>query len=593
MPLTDGINYVKKTNQPGLVTQDTTFDLKLPTSSTIQTLSDWENEDVRLVPMLANDVVSWLNQLAVSGLSSVAEIKTSSDGHKVQIASLNTGSDGSVQVLGGTANSVNFQIKSATPMIKGFGYDTIKVSVRRGELDGVRGDNWVKIESTEPVDVTSKVFGDIESGGIYGPLDVSSDGMWNMGSTYFPYVVASQGYVLAEFQKVGGLMAISFDRRNNAIFDDFDLAVSVPEGGYLYLYDSGSTNYNNDYSSAPTSNQGVYQVLKTCTSPEGPTIWVDGPNMLEGTYNVLYRALEPGSMVPGDVLNVNTDAYGPKNRGAWKIVSVGDPYNSGEQFGPDLGAFKVETSLSSPAELAEAVYSPNISVTKVDGTTFYKKILTIVPNQSDPTYLDVQFDETAGIDYINEQNGSIAYSESKLDFDTTIHLGVDGYRYNTGLIDAVNDKLYGDGTDANAGYVSAGESVLVQGPFVRRIKVSLQIRAESGLSQPDIAAAVRSIVADVINGSPVGKALAISDIVAAANKAGGVDAVSVVAPIYSSVNDTIEIAPNEKQWCWIWTRTLLSHSWGNKPWLAHHLPSMRRIELMTTPSGSILPDHHV
>jgi uncharacterized phage protein gp47/JayE len=128
-------------------------------------------------------------------------------------------------------------------------------------------------------------------------------------------------------------------------------------------------------------------------------------------------------------------------------------------------------------------------------------------------------------------------------------VGNDAYRFNTGLIAESKRVIYGDSADVDnyPGYVSDGARVLIQGPTIKQIKLILQVRLQSNdITSADIVGSIKSAVAGVVNSSPVGFPIAISDIVSAAQAISGVIAVSVVSPAYSSVQDQIPVRGQEK-----------------------------------------------
>jgi uncharacterized phage protein gp47/JayE len=148
----------------------------------------------------------------------------------------------------------------------------------------------------------------------------------------------------------------------------------------------------------------------------------------------------------------------------------------------------------------------------------------------------------------SETAGTVIKLLGKLEFPQSIAVGSDAYKYNYGLIAEAKNVIYGNKADPSnyEGYVSNGASVLIQGPTIKRIKVSLSIRLNGNVSGIDTETAIKSAVAAAINSSPVGKSIPISDIVNAASMVGGVKAVSVIYPNYSPTSDLIEINGDEK-----------------------------------------------
>jgi uncharacterized phage protein gp47/JayE len=137
---------------------------------------------------------------------------------------------------------------------------------------------------------------------------------------------------------------------------------------------------------------------------------------------------------------------------------------------------------------------------------------------------------------------------NKLNFPNTIKLGNDAYKYDTGLIAEAKRVIVGDSADVDnyPGYVAEGAEVLIQGPTIKQIKLTLQVRLQSNTPSNDVIGAIKSAAAGVINGSLVGVSIAFSDIVSAVQSVNGVIAVSVVTPNYSAVQDQIPLRGQEK-----------------------------------------------
>jgi hypothetical protein len=149
---------------------------------------------------------------------------------------------------------------------------------------------------------------------------------------------------------------------------------------------------------------------------------------------------------------------------------------------------------------------------------------------------------------ISSTYGTTIRALGKLEFTTSLAVGNDGYAYNTGLIGEANRVMYGLESDPTTypGVVAAGANVNISGPVVRRIQVSLGLRIRDGANKNATFDAVRSAVATYINGLGVGVPVAISAIVNSASAIGGVEAVSVASPTYSTTSDQIAVQPYEK-----------------------------------------------
>jgi hypothetical protein len=144
--LSDGINYVQTTTVPGSVAGNYSLAFKNAVTTSLNTNSDWANETVYVAPRSAKNVVDWLNAPTVSGLFSVADIERSSNAHKVQIASLTPGSGGSVEVQGGTANSLTAAVVGSAQLV---GSNYMVATVAEADATGMMAQGWVSIDNNE------------------------------------------------------------------------------------------------------------------------------------------------------------------------------------------------------------------------------------------------------------------------------------------------------------------------------------------------------------------------------------------------------------------------------------------------------------
>lgn len=542
--LQDGVNYIQRTVAPPDTSTNTQFLLKKTPSSSLTSLSpDWTNEDVRLVPLLAQDVVQWLNTPAATGLSSVAEVAAAEDGTSVQIASLTAGTAGAVEVQGGTADLTTATVIGPGRLnYSGGVFDTVVATVRRAEADGLVGNRWVRVdnENAQP------------KGNFFAPtnnvLSVDPTGRWTFDVP--PYNIVGQAFqVRASFERVGDYVAIHMPNTINGDTGSHEQGLNLNEAvEYGYVYVTGDATP--DLLPVDTSNQGVFRVVRFTGNADGNTIWIENKNGVEQTCVCKIKALSQDSTVPGDVWSVSSSDYGVGNRGSWVVGEVGAPTPGGEQYLDD--SFVVSSPTATPAASGSVLLTTlnvgSIQVRQGQPSRLFKQVVSVVPNQVDPTLMDVQLATAAGYQDIGAAAGSVITAQDKLAFPPGVNLGVDGYSYATGLLGEVDRILYGDPAAPSTypGYAAAGASILPSGPTVKRVKVALSLRVVSGLASSDLADRVRSAVASVVNQSEVGQSVAISDIVRAAARVGGVVAVAVVSPTYSSTSDTISVGAGEK-----------------------------------------------
>lgn len=542
-PLLDGVAFVKSTTIP---VDDNAgnyqFELKNSVSASLLTNNYWVGEQARLVPVTAANIASWLNAPSVAGISSVADVELSSAASKVQISSKTIGSSGSVEVQGGTANSmsssaINSSVidDSTTCMI---------CNVPTANAAGFMADSWVAVDNTVKLPRTGAISNTTHlvsmtySGGV-GSFVMSTQALWsspNLPSTNVTLKIEKQGQFTA------------LTEINNAL-----LTTSVQEGDWIYL--KSPTTTSNDYDIAQT-NMGLFRVVRKYQQPDYRwVVWIENPNVEEQTMahcDVVF--VDDGSMLPGDEFVVNTDDWGASVRGKWKVLTVG--YSGGVNFASGLYytftakpvGFEPSTNVAYVAP-GVLISNPNL-VQVIEGTAsrFIKRIASIAPNQTDTTATDLKFDTLWGQGSISEAAGSVITALGKLNFPLGVYEGRDGYRYHTGLIGEVNKVIYGDQTDPSTypGVAAAGAQINISGPIVKRIKIALSVRVRTGASTTEIANYIKTAVASLINTNPVGAPIPLSSVVTTAASVGGVVAVTVLAPTYAVGSDLIPVQPSEK-----------------------------------------------
>jgi hypothetical protein len=295
----------------------------------------------------------------------------------------------------------------------------------------------------------------------------------------------------------------------------------------------------------PTSNQGLFRIVavagRRLNPNSGGTIWIEADGIEEGVFDSVLGAVTYKSLVPGDVVHINTDVWGVENRGSWVVEKVGvasaasnDQYVSPNKFKVSI-AERTPTPISGVSGLSA---TNNLLIRYVEGT----------PNQDDGTFMDVRWSPSAGYEFVSSSAGSIITPLDKVDFSTDLASGADGYKYNTGLIGEANRVVYGEPSDTATypGIAAAGAQILISGPLVKRVRVALGLRIRSGASNQDVADRVRSAVATVVNQTKLGQPVSLSKIVGAAEKIVGVIAVVMISPAYGVGNDLIPVQSFEK-----------------------------------------------
>lgn len=532
--LEDGINWVQTTTPPPTEVSDYTFSFKRTTSANLAVGADWANEEVRLVPTTAKNVVDLLNCLGVTGLSSVCEIAECNQGRSVQIASLTIGSEGAVQVQGGSANALRAPVVGSIET----GASYVAVPFSTASVEKLHGDQWVTLDNSAKL--TKSVFSSTTN-----LSSLTAQGVFTFSAGPVLYdLKESLTDITVQVEKHGRFVAIV----STAIS-----LLNLEEGDWIYVR-SPTTPTATEVDEA---NLGVYRVVRkdddTSTNGYG-AIYIENDSVVEQT-NVQCDILVVGdeSLMPGDFVSISTDLWGVDNKGLWEVEHVGNP--AGDLFS-DTTMFKVKVPtgttiapIVSPvgalgAELAR------VQVVEAQPRRYVKRVISILSSADNPDVSFVRFDSTSanGDASISNSAGTVLTVLDKLDFPSSVSQGLDGYTYSSGLIGEANRVLYGVESDYSTypGVVAEGATVEISGPLVRRVRAALSLRTATGVSKLDVAAQVRSAVATEINQTGLGKPVAISSMVEAAMGVPGVVAVAVSFPDYSPTQDIIATQPHEK-----------------------------------------------
>jgi uncharacterized phage protein gp47/JayE len=547
--LVDGVNWVSRTVNPVLITDDYEFVLKRPIDATLATDSDLANEDFRVCPITVANVVDWLNSPAVSGLFTACEVVESDGGRRVQVSTQTLGSIGSVQVQGGLANSASAIVHGTAE--EALTIDECFATVRRADVSGLLASPWVEAANSLP----AHKLGIFTSSTVLNSWD--ADGYMELSTPVYTEMF-NQDNVRLHWERQGRYMVVSDPAGLNG--DGAMQVMTFSEGDYVRFTVPTAPTPFDDLSEhvAASANQGIYRVVRVIRYGEGAgvggAVWIENELGVEETAECRIYGYSYDSVMPGDVVSVSTDLWGGSaNRGDWVVEAVGvDAGVPDPQF---VSSTKLKVSVASrrPTPVGSptaALGADSQKVLVVEGapSTLLKRVVAAIPDQNDGAFATVRMSSGRLSRLISESLGTVLSPVDKLGFPTDVVPGVDGYKASVGLVGESNRVAYGDPADPATypGVVAAGAKVIVQGPVVKRVQVSLQIRTLSGFALPDVATRVRSAVASVVNQTGVGRSIALSDVVRSAAAVQGVSAVAVLSPQYNSGNDSIPVSANEK-----------------------------------------------
>jgi len=523
--LKDGCNWVRSYALGAGPTYAVTFTFKDDIAPELATGSDWANEDVRLVPITAANVVAWLQAEAVSGLSSRAELQAAAAGRAPQVTTVTVGGDGSVGVGGGSGNSVTAAVIGSGVVV---GTEMVAAALA-SEVEGLGGNSWVRLQNAAaaPKSVISSAT-NLDSLAADGWLTLSAGpDLWTE--------LASAGSQVWQVEKQGDF--VSFVSPTAV-----DLSAAT-EGDWVHV--TGGT--------ISSLNQGWFRLVRMDASGAGSgadRFWVENSQGLAEVKTAIISVYGYDSCIPGDTLTIGTSLWGSGNLGTWTIAAL-DAANQ-KKIRLDVSARTPEV-VTAPGPAALGTSSGLVVVREGQPTRLYKKVVGLAPISD--TEVDLKFSTSPGYRAVGSSYGTVLTVLDKLNFGIdssgaalTLVPGIDGYRHSTGLLAEANKVVYGDDNDTSSypGVAAAGAQIDINGPLVRRIFVSLALRVQTGVSYSDISTAVRSAVTAVINNTGVGAPVSLSAVVAAAQACNGVVAVTLTSPSYGVGSDLISVQPQEK-----------------------------------------------
>jgi hypothetical protein len=515
------VNWVKTHTTPPDTATNFSFDFKNTTAAGLATNSDWSNEELRLVPVTAQNVADYGNTLAVSGLASAAELSVSNEYGSLSIASQATGSTGAIEVQGGLANAVSGSVLGSATLLSPY----LLVTISGAEAVGLTAKMWASIENTNRMPKnTFTAATSCTSISVAGEVVISGTQAWTYANTAtgklvnFPWQIERHGkYIAYVWTGIGSAPVLT----------------GVSENDWVVI--TGTTS---------TSNSGTFRIVRVDAANR--TFWIENPNAVEEYIpfsSVSLWFITYDSIMPGDTVVIGTDLWGADNKKSWTVASLDDT-DTGTFF-LDVGS-QTPTAFAGPQALGAS--SPLVQCIEANPGRVIKQIRSINTDPTDGTLVNVKFESSAGYRNIGSVAGSLVTALDKLAFSTTPASGIDGYRNSTGLLAEASRILYGDERDSATypGVVAGGANVNLSGPLTKRVRTAWAVRVRNTAVAADVIRRVKSAVAAVINGTPQGQSIAIVDLAKAARAVNGVISVTPLSPVLKAGSDLISIKSFEK-----------------------------------------------
>lgn len=256
---------------------------------------------------------------------------------------------------------------------------------------------------------------------------------------------------------------------------------------------------------------------------------------------------EGDSAAAGDTLFVqniiNAAWFSPVNIGSFEVNNVGTNANTYKPF----------IRITNAGGIAEANRSMSVDVAGfylIEG--FNNKFYSY--RQVSHSVLDNLNEERRSV-YLTPSSRAYKFSDAnftsithagKLDYNTDVTIGVDGYLYYTGLLRRVQRIVDGFEPDEQnyPGRRAVGGFIETLPPLTRKISISIDVTTDEGVNLGDIANNIKSVIINYIDTLGVGQDVILSEMIAAVMQIKGVGAVTFTSPDPST--ERISIAENEK-----------------------------------------------
>jgi hypothetical protein len=520
--LTDGVNLVRSHTTPPDTLTNYTFTFKSAITASLATNSDWANEDQRLVPYTAKNIRDFLSSYATSGLASVAEVAVVGEDRNLQITSLTQGSDGCVQVQGGTANGASASVLSGATTVG----TSLVVTVASDDASLFAGGQWVELINSQTLARPSVITGStsLVSRDADGNCVLTGTAAW--GGSASPYVDLTW-----QFDPQGDMILVRWSGIGTypGVYPGL---LGLEQSHYVWITSSGTTPIS-------SQNTGLFRIVREDVANDG--FWIENSTGLReiGTCTLVFADGDT-SFLPGDQLVVGTTLWGTDFQGTWTVESL-DPLN--------LNGFKLAGTFT-PFTGPQALGAQSVFVHLQEGTPskLWKKLLSVSPDPDNADLAQLRLDTIEGAYWIGATPQTLIRSPDRLGFDANLHLGQDAYRHSLGLIAEAAKIVYGDRADPATypGLAAANSIVDISGPVVKRLRLGFAVRLRTQYTPTEVLEAFRSAIADEVNRSPHGKPLALSRLVSVGERVPGIASVLPLIPTLSPGSDLIPCAVDEK-----------------------------------------------
>lgn len=458
------------------------------------------NDNFDLIPTTSLNIKNFLNNTKITPLTLYAYVKLI-EGTVFQLSTLTSGSDGALQVTGGTANSVLIPFSSEGDA---GGVGTFEVDSRGGLYSGI-------LDTVGPNDYC-------------GGMKVILDNSLNS----FTYDFTSSG-------TAGGVVEVAEVRKIN--INDGVVIKSSTQTTYLngYVYDINGSTSHTFLSSGDA--YGQFTIAATTGLNIGDLVVIRDSNTASYTNGYIYN-ISPTPPAPGPytitIYDYDTDL--PANLTAYTTGASAKLY-----YTPfDITIYDNTTGVAKNLSAFTTTDTAQIS------SIYDKGFIRSISGATAPYTITI-WDEDSNIivdtlSMYSLAGGAVLTDRNSLNFNSTRVDGIDGYKYFNDLLQKIQWKVDGleDDPIEYPGVKAAGVKIEVAAPIIMPVNITLEITTLGNISVSSISSQIKSAVIKYINNLKVGEDVILSSIIAAVRAINTVYDCKVEYPL-----DDIVIADNE------------------------------------------------
>lgn len=529
----------------------------------------FNGEEIKVLATNVKQLEDFWNEQVVTGISNFTSVESSEYGRQLQISSNTFGSGGSIQIIGGKANTTTSAIVGSATELDG---KIASFSIPANLRNGMNAGQWIKIIQTAQ-NLKLSEYSETTVMSLYNTVPrlemVSSEEFVRQrtiaADSTTTWKIEKQGDFIAIIH-IGGTSPLlstglveegDWVRLSNDItpiadwtdIEDYVVGQKVRFGTkrYLALQNSGISTTPVRPDTDPTVwrpvewsevNEGVFQVVRIFG--EG-SFWIENSNALEELIvqdSGIIEFYDHDSVMPGDEILISTDEFGKENIGRYTVSSETFPASDVVYFTEAPNSQILNVTLGSEFELVQTL--------EKDTLQLWKKVVGV--GQSSNDLATVIVDSPNLMNRISESTGAGIEVQGKLDFTEGVAFGLDSYKSWGGLNRQINRVVYGDPTNPleYPGVRAAGTDIPINAAIIKRISLALGIRIKTGVPFEEVGDRVKAFAAAYVNSLGVGEQVSLSSIIAAASQVNGVISVTIAFPEFGAGNDLIQVGADEK-----------------------------------------------